>query len=230
MHFLVFQSNQPRSDALASGYLYHTTGRECWLNAQGEVVQRPDKIERVHPYHINYWYKYAGYPLIPPSNNRTLCEYLFDESLENGMRAYVDFSFRIYYQLYFTRLALAIIPTFGYEGDKNSNDDDDISSLLSYVKDRTYVVCYEDLIKDMDGTKADMDSFLLNKNDWTSSAKLEKKQYTKRSKRDTQPLYNGGHSTSHDPILRRRLKNYIQHVDKKYYNGEIAWLDSIAPC
>jgi len=50
---------------------------------------------------------------------------------------------------------------------------------------------------------------------------------------ETQPDkqdYDGGHSTSHNKSLRRRLLRTIQQLDHEYYNDDIKWLHSVLPC
>jgi len=42
--------------------------------------------------------------------------------------------------------------------------------------------------------------------------------------------YSGSHSTSHDPTVRQRLAEVARRLDEEYYNGEIAWADSVLPC
>jgi len=44
--------------------------------------------------------------------------------------------------------------------------------------------------------------------------------------------YKGGHSTTNDRSLREKesLIQVIKNIDKREYNGEIAWLNSINPC
>ena len=42
--------------------------------------------------------------------------------------------------------------------------------------------------------------------------------------------YQGGHSTSHDPALRKRLRQLVRELDAEFYNGDIAWLASVWPC
>jgi len=40
----------------------------------------------------------------------------------------------------------------------------------------------------------------------------------------------GGHASSHDPELIGNLTKLIKELDERFYNGEIAWLDSVLPC
>lgn len=44
--------------------------------------------------------------------------------------------------------------------------------------------------------------------------------------------YKGGHSTTNDRTEKdkERLLNVIKKVDENYYQGEIAWLNSLNPC
>jgi hypothetical protein len=74
---------RPWYDAIVSGYLYHMSGRECWLDAFGS----PRPVNKTFD-----WESRLKLPLTPPSSGRSLCSYLAEESEEDGMRAYVDYS------------------------------------------------------------------------------------------------------------------------------------------
>lgn len=91
-------------DAIVSGYLYHIDGRECWKTGKGEPIQNPETESK--PY-LQKWYEYLSYDIVdPPRRNRSMCQYMADESEENGMRAYVGkFTFlALHFALQFKRL------------------------------------------------------------------------------------------------------------------------------
>jgi hypothetical protein len=74
---------RPWYDSIVSGYLYHRSGRECWLDAYGKVRATNKTVD---------WESKLTLRLDPPSNNRSVCSYLAEETEEVGMRAYMDFS------------------------------------------------------------------------------------------------------------------------------------------
>lgn len=74
---------RPWYEAIVSGYLYHKSGRECWLDAYGGR-RRANKT-------IN-WVEELALPLDPPRRGRSLCSYLAEEPEEVGLKAYVDYS------------------------------------------------------------------------------------------------------------------------------------------
>lgn len=91
--------------ALVSGYLYHKSGRECWLDHLGRNVP----WNRTSPYAalgqttfewmrpaVRKKFLLSGGPT-PPRNNRTLCQYLADESMEDGMRVYMGVANSLWY-------------------------------------------------------------------------------------------------------------------------------------
>ena len=75
-------------DSIVSGYLYHKSGRECWLDQDGLPRLKNKTFE---------WESKLKYP-ISGGSNRTLCEFLVQEPEEVGVRAYVDYSISHLYQ------------------------------------------------------------------------------------------------------------------------------------
>jgi hypothetical protein len=74
---------RPWYDSIVSGYLYHRSGKECWLDAYGKVRAANKTVD---------WESKLSLTLDPPSRNRSVCSYLAEESEEVGLRAYMDFS------------------------------------------------------------------------------------------------------------------------------------------
>lgn len=77
--------------AIVSGYLYHKSGRECWLTFNGgSRGSLPEKTFR--------WENLITFPgNFPPGNKRSICRYLADESEEDGMRVYIDVALSKWY-------------------------------------------------------------------------------------------------------------------------------------
>lgn len=76
-------------DAVVSGYLYHQSGRECWLGLNGEPINL--MLFRNWETFISFDEPY------PPANNRSICTYLANESEQDGMRVYIDVALSKYY-------------------------------------------------------------------------------------------------------------------------------------
>jgi len=112
--------------SLVSGYLYHKTGRECWLDADGNSY-----LGGVYPDVLSYdWERLIKTTTVdPPKNNRSLCQYLAEESEKDGLRMIIDLSFEKWYN--------AVIDSYDYALSAGSNDNN-----------RTLFLCYEDLAAD----------------------------------------------------------------------------------
>jgi hypothetical protein len=76
--------------ALISGYLYHKTGCECWLGANGQ----PASISHVRAEHSLNWENnlLAAMPPVVPRIGRIICKYLAEESEQDGLWAFIEFS------------------------------------------------------------------------------------------------------------------------------------------
>jgi len=116
------------------------------------------------------------------------------------MHAYVDSAFRTYY-LPILRAWVAVQES-------------------TAIRDKTLAVCFNDFANQPGATAATMLDHLYN---GTSHPR------SKLGSANNSSSF-AGHSTSHDPTLRGHLKAVIQQIDEQYYNGDIAWLNSILPC
>ena len=114
-------SNLTPSSLSLKGYLYHKSGRECYLDPYGNPANYS------HRKFNTRWEKFLSWEtnLNPPRRNRTVCEYLQDESVEDGMRVYIDVAFGQWYSRLVKNWQLA-----------NSAED----------RNRTLFLCYEDLV------------------------------------------------------------------------------------
>jgi len=111
-------------DAAVSGYLYHKSGRECWLKPNGKPL--PTGKHRTIE-----WDKEISHldPLFPPRNGRSICTYLREESEEDGMRVYIDVV------LTKMRWCGGVVPYWEAVQQRLQED----------PRKRTKFVCYEDL-------------------------------------------------------------------------------------
>ena len=224
--------------SLVSGYLYHKTGYECWLDHMGKPVDRP--------MHWMDWDEYiTTYEINPPKRERSLCQYLADVDDVTGMRVYIEWIFHRAYVGSMERYA--------------------ISQTIQQVRDRVLVIKYEDLANPVsqynmtnhgildflyNGTihaewkqpdEEDEDKVVeANKDDDTfdhqqtsvQSSSLRRSLNAEHRQQDSeqddeQGQYSGGHSTSHDPMLRNHLKSIIYDLDNIYYNNEIEWVNNV---
>lgn len=104
-------------DAMVSGYLYHRSGRECWLWPEGH---KRDKLRN------DPWDKEVSMRPNPPRRGRSICQYLDEENEEVGMRTYMDWAL--------TRWYVGIVPYAQAAMARNQE------------QERTLFVCYEDLV------------------------------------------------------------------------------------
>jgi hypothetical protein len=82
-------------DALVSGYLYHKSGRECWLGPTGKRGGiSHDRAE----HRLNWENRLAATPPVVPRSNRSICKYLAEESERDGLGAFIEFSLVWYWK------------------------------------------------------------------------------------------------------------------------------------
>lgn len=217
--------------------MYHKSGKECWLTSSGQPKSNTDREVKHHKKHWDE--QILNFPNIivdPPNIQRTICEYLSNETDVNGMRAYIGWVFAVKWHDVFERYA--------------------ISQQQQITRERTMVVCYDDFIptsapSNNDGgyynqqTIDNVYNFLYNgssyyygvddngnnNNNKNSAIAGQPPPPTTTTTAPKIPIYHDGpHSTSHDPVLRQHLKDVIMELDQNFFNGDIAWLDRILPC
>jgi len=105
------------------------------------------------------------------------------------------------------------------------------------------MVCYEDLMKDEEATVRRIHEFLYNGTNVVAPATRAPAFASSSSVVDEYDNLGSHvirsvsraeaadrHGTSHDAALRQRLTELIQWIDARYYDGDIAWLNSALPC
>jgi len=185
-------------DACVSGYLYHKGGHECWLGVNGEP--------REDMHLLSGWYWFIKSFRIEPKN-RTLCQFLKDESEELGMRAYIEYVFRAKYALLLANYALA--------------------REFQFFHDRTRAVCFSALTSSADLLAQKLDDML----DFLyGPSNPSRRREVNGTLLASVTGYSGGHATSTDPGLRERLRGIVRKIDATYYGGDIEWFDSIFEC
>jgi len=203
-------------DALISGYLYHKSGHECWKNENGGAMA--GRRVRYNGWLLNYnWEKRlaAGAAADPtdggattitpwwrPARGRNLCTYLSEESEEDGLRVYTEFALRKWYRNLLEARKLA-------------------SATESISRNRTMFVCYEQLTNP--ATQAQTVREIV---DWMYRSGCGndngQSELVVAADGNKAAVYSGGHATSHDPMLRGRLRSLIQSLDERFFHHEIA--------
>jgi hypothetical protein len=214
------------TDAFVSGYLYHKTGRECWLDPDGYPNGKP----RSRQFNL-YWgapvkiaqHRHSRFGVIPPRHNRSLCEYLADENEQDGMKVYVAVALERWYSgleeyLEHTKMA-RIVP-----GSSFGN--------------RSYFVCLEDASDpryEKDWYDAAMDHLYPGSavDGGGRYAHPFPKRAVAKAKGNAQnqhAAYHGSHATSHDPDLRERLTRLVSELDRDVFDHRIAAVDAMIGC
>jgi len=206
----------------------YSSGRECYLNGLGQ----PWKFARANQ--TNFWRKGAwqynwylklSYPIPDPiaaakaTNSKktgySMCHYLSESSEEDGMRAYVEIAFK-------TNMYKQLINNVAW------------SVAVPYFRNRTMALCYEDFVADVNG------NFNLTAASRSVDRVLEffraESTISRQERLERLRTLVGGsvtseqHSTSHETNLRSRLRQIVFDLDRRYYGGDIAFLDAIWPC
>jgi len=188
-------------DALISGYIYHKSGRECWLTGNGKA-RHSDKF-------LPHWPLELSYNPKPPISGRSLCRYLADEPPLVGMHMYMDYVFRHWYSNHLARWAVSLL--YHPDGSK-----------------RAHIVCFEDVLSSRETALRGTIDFLFHlKGEEIPSSS----GHTSSNSTFFSSYEGGHTTAkSHDPVLHDELIGVIQQIDGAYYNGDIAWLNQTWPC
>mmetsp|Transcript_18979 Transcript_18979/g.38160 ORF Transcript_18979/g.38160 Transcript_18979/m.38160 type:complete len:681 (+) Transcript_18979:93-2135(+) len=200
-HVVLFRSLY---ESMVSGYLYHRSGRECWLDTNGVRFNDP---EFRHPFEI-MWEDYVHQPLddtamsMPPTNGRSFCTYLDEEKEEVGMRIYMDFALKSFYSGLASYLRTV----------------DDQKQTRDY--DRSMIVCYQELSQP-DAQAVTFQHIV----DWLYPGGHEFPMPP-----EMEHEYSGGHSTSKDSTVRERLYNIVKAYDVKLFNRTLESTNKLFGC
>ena len=215
-------------DAIVSGYLYHKAGYECTIDFRGTPTHHSKHFDMERHYHNKFWdtpnyltYHYNYNISFPPRHNRSLCDYLAQESEPAGIAVVVDLALSRWYK-----------GVVAYH-------------RLANHSERTMFLCYEDLVDpwQQESIYYRILNFLFPTNttttDWTVVAPMpgamqqalwqQKKQQSQNQNQSLQ-LYEGGHSSSHDPHLRARLRSLVAQFDQQWCHGTVAKSNAIFGC
>jgi len=199
---------RPWYDSIISGFLYHKSGRECWLDQNGMPRSKNKTFEWESQLRLQ--------PLQPPSRGRTLCSYLAEESEEDGMRAYVDFSVSGLYGGILPHRDLVERLEGGGTGDR-----------------KTLFVCFSELENPL--TKQKTYEKVMNwlypgvdDNDYGSDANEESAAAAAAAAGSSGAA--GGHGTSRDETLRNRLRGLVEKIDREQFGGVAARATEVFGC
>jgi len=221
-------------DASVSGYLYHKSGRECWLNFNGDPRAGHDSdSDATKPQSLN-WEKYVAtaskteYPY-PDGNGRSICRYLADESVEDGLRVYVDVALNKWY---------ADVMPYYHRSQELLETERQFLGVQEPQQPKTLFVCFEDASNpDTEGATFDkMMDFLYpgdsstGNNSTTTSPKFKMPIAVSSSTSAATSSYEGPHATSHDPELRQQLFEIVQSLDRRVFNGTLKRMNDVFRC
>ena len=212
-------------ESLISGYLYHKSGRECWLDPNG----KPYLGAGAHFRGFMNWPSTITFSV--PASNQTstprvesmnrptgrrwpresLCAVLARTPEAIGMRIYIEFLFRSLYKRdgFLEQLALM-------------QDDETFQQ-------RSFVLCFDDLTSPDDDLSVGamqqaLDFWFPNGTDGPNPREILLRNSS------SEHANHSGHSTTHDATIRSDLKTIIMTLDCEYYNGQIAFMDLMIPC
>jgi hypothetical protein len=190
-------------DAFVSGYLYHKSGRECWLTFNG--WRRPRSWgERNSEW--RHFVKMSGFDIgsYPPRNDRSICRYLADESEEDGMKVYIAAALSWFYS--------GLDPYLRRVRERQ----------LRGEPQRTLLVCLEDA-SDAESEEA----MFYRMMDWLYP-RGHKRRYPKDAASES--ASHGGHATSRNRKVRLRLLRLVKRYDRELFNNSLAKTDEYFGC
>ena len=128
----------------------------------------------------------------PPPAGRNLCEYLDEESEEDGMRVYIEWVMRRFY----VRDLVMFKAQQEHEADPRQR--------------RTLFLCFEDLSRN-ETRKATVQKAInwLYPGGQRNSIKLPPQR----------KAYNSSHATDHDPVIRERLLRIVETLDLEVFDN-----------
>jgi hypothetical protein len=192
-------------ETFVSGYLYHKSGKECWLTFNGWRRPRSWGERNVD------WRKFvrmSGFDLgpYPPRNNRSICRYLADESEEDGMKVYIAVALSRWYSGLNPYLNVSL------KRERQLRDE----------PKRTLFVCLEDA----SDAESEESTFYRIMN-WLYPRGHRYKYPKKATSKDTS---HGGHATTTDREVRFRLLQLVRRYDRELFNNSVGKTDAYFDC
>lgn len=185
-------------DSIISGYLYHKSGRECWLDwygnpgHEGWLLNNTSEHWEQRLLQDNTTMKQNS-PW-PPGNDRDLCQYLTEEPEEVGMRVYTAWA-----------MSSFMIPLREFRQNRQELE-------RRHRWNRTVFLCYDKFMTPLTAFQTVSENVI----PW-----LFPNQKTQHHNARP-PQYLEGHATNQDPMLRSRLHELIARIDEEIYGGTIS--------
>jgi hypothetical protein len=194
-------------EAMVSGYLYHLSGKECWLDIHGIPYSDPSaaKSTRFGPWEASVVESGFNFSY-PAPNGRTICQYLVDETRENGMAVYIAAALHKKY--------LGLQQYYDQARERELRD--------GYA--RTKFICFE-AAED----PAQQETVFRTMTDWLFPGG-HSYEYPVRKALPSNQTYQGSHSTSREPQLRQSLRDLVRKLDHEIFHGYLATLQSDIKC
>jgi hypothetical protein len=191
-------------DALISGYLYHKSGKECWLdwfgraNFSGWLLQEEDwEQSLLSPSTDKNMTFYRSFNMTwNPGNGRLLCQYLIDESEEMGLKVYTAWAMDLY-----------LYPLLDFQQRRQEQE-------KQIGRNRTKYVCYEQFTNPstQSGVYHDIAQWLLLDRNLTLKHVITPAVKEKE---------RADHTSSKDHALRERLHAILRKLDKDVFGNAI---------
>lgn len=182
-------------DAIISGYLYHQSGKECWLdygrpNHAGWLLN--NKLEDWEHTILHNDLTFQWNLTWNPGNGRDLCRYLVEESEDVGLRVYTTWA-----------LATYMMPLLDFRHRRQQRED-------QKGWKRTKYVCYEQLTDYKVQSKV-FDSM----GQWLFPDETDVMfNMTNATFSDNK---TAGHASDQDPVLRKRLNDALRVIDRNTF-------------
>jgi hypothetical protein len=185
-------------EAFVSGYQYHKTGRECWMDSWGNPVVGYEENLNWERYLIRSGYDLGGYP---PRRGRSICQYLIDETEEDGMKVYIASALSMWY--------------FGLDSYLR------IERKRRWKRPRTRFFCLEDA-STSDGRRSTFYRMVAWLYPGGHNFSYPEKSHSSKEA--------SGHANDPNPIPRKRLLELVKRYDREIFNGTIAATNRLLRC
>lgn len=200
--------------AIVSGYLYHKAGYECTIEPRGSSVYHSQHYDMEADYHNKYWdtqhllyHKRYNIPF-PSRNNRSLCQYLQEESEETGILVTMDIALSRWYK--------GLIP---YHEKADA---------------RTLFLCYEDLVDAFQQEELfyrilqHLFPGIDNVHETFQMPRYMKNMLVQQQANHS--VYTGGHASTHNVEVQTRLENLVKRFDQELFHDTIAESNAVFSC
>lgn len=189
-------------EMIVSGYLYHKSGRECWLDMFGNVQENENLLTQgTWESPIQHWNIKWSWPTV---NNRSLCHYLSQESEADGILVYTSYAIERWYRPF-------------YELVDNRKQDRPMRTLFLDLQRLSDPLQQETLLREVRHFLAPNATNYRTPSTNEESASPSSKNHAVSAS----VTHDHGHDSNHDLILRSRLTNHIRKVDEVVWDGWI---------